>query len=160
MYLSSECGKVCPGWEDPENFYKEEYKQEVADNHLYYGNKDVSQEDIFFEKNERQRKKPQFILPSYQCLSPTKSISKRGPKPKSDPGDLADLGDSLFSGASSEPDSPAPKSPTSPNSTIESVDNEVHHPYAVYTSRHEPWKKRQPKGHGKTIKRESDSEED
>ncbi|KIM95088.1 hypothetical protein OIDMADRAFT_184186 [Oidiodendron maius Zn] len=156
-YLSSKCGKDCPGWEDAEDAYKEEYKREVADNFLYYGNKDASQEDIFLEKDDCTPKKPQFILPSYQALSPTKFMSSR--ISKSTPGP-ADPNHSLSSSVTSEPASPASKSPTSPKSTFDSVENEVHHPFAVYTSRHEPWKKRQPKGHGKTIKYESDSEEE
>jgi hypothetical protein len=152
-YLSSDCGATCSADQDPNDAYKEEYKRELADNHLYYGNKDVSQEDIFLERQELQPRRPQFTLPSYEAIIPTKSNPNNRAKSKSDSRDSA---------AIDEPPSPTtPSEPASPPSSVtEACDNEAQHPYSIYTSRHEPWKKRQPKGHGKTIKHESDSEEE
>jgi hypothetical protein len=69
-YLLVDCSEACSSWEYSGNTYKEEYKQELKDNHLYYSNKDSSAKDIFRGRTTLERKKPKFILPSYQALNP------------------------------------------------------------------------------------------
>jgi hypothetical protein len=155
-YLSSDCGISCPSWDGPEDICKEEYKRELLDNYLYYSNKDISQEDIFFEKDDLQFKKPQFVLPSYQGLTPSKPPKLSSPKAKSDPGDLVERDESLFS-TSSSPEPSLPESnnePSSPISTAGSSEIEVN-PNAVFSSHLETWKTRQPMGHGRTMKHEN-----
>jgi hypothetical protein len=137
--LPSICSKSCPGWDDPEDIHKEQYKDEITDSHLYYGNNDISQEDIYFDRAERSPKRPQHILASYSELGmrPVRTPSERS---KSDSDDLEhEIFDSY-----SQPHSPS-------TSSSGSRDSEVN-PDAVFTSHHESWETRRPKGHGRTIR--------
>jgi hypothetical protein len=145
-YISNDCGGSCTGWEKLEILYKEEYKREVADNHIYYGNKDVSQEEVFYQKDNLSPKRPPFLLPSYLALDAraTKSPTTPG-KPDADA--LAADSDELL------PCSPQPTSPASASSggSTDSLINTN----AVFSSHNETWQKRRPKGHGRTIRHDA-----
>lgn len=135
------CSKSCPAWDDLEDTHKKHYKDEITDNHLYYGNSDISQEDIYFRRADSSPKRPSYILPSYLNLG-MKTVRSPNERSSSDPGDL---GHELFKNYSQH------HSPTTTTSSSGSSDNEVN-PDAVFTSHHEPWEKRSPKGHGRTIR--------
>jgi hypothetical protein len=132
-YLLVDCSEACPSWEYQGSIYKEEYKQELEDNCLYYGNKDSSAEDIFHGRATLGRKKPEFILPSYQALNPT-TLKRIGAsnKKKSDLEEQIDTEELVDSNILIEPDSLA-----------ESYDVEVN-PDAVFSSRLESRKLNSP----------------
>lgn len=78
LELASPCTPSCSSFDDPETTYKEEYKCEIADNQLYYGNKDVSQEDIYFSNATLSPTRPKFVLPSFRTLGSLNSPQPPG----------------------------------------------------------------------------------